>query len=55
MADFLSIMDESKGYYKGEKKELTADELHTRSAYNARNLTQSKLLTDVLPQISQSI
>ncbi|WP_426952432.1 phage tail tape measure protein [Bacillus mycoides] len=47
MADFLSIMDESKGYYKGEKKELTADELHTRSAYNARNLTQSKLLTDV--------
>ncbi|HGN6577957.1 phage tail tape measure protein [Bacillus cereus] len=47
MSDFLSIMDESKGYYKGEKKELTADELHTRSAYNARNLTQSKLLTDV--------
>ncbi|PEA94359.1 phage tail tape measure protein [Bacillus cereus] len=47
MTDFLSIMDESKGYYKGEKKELTADELHTRSVYNARNLTQSKLLTDV--------
>ncbi|PGC48706.1 phage tail tape measure protein [Bacillus toyonensis] len=47
MADFLSVMDESKGYYKGEKKELTADELHTRSAYHARNLTQSKLLTDV--------
>lgn len=47
MADLFSVMDESRGYRQPKKKDMTADEVHQRSSFNARTLTSSKALEQV--------
>lgn len=43
----FDMMDASRGYRKPPKVELTADEMHQRSSFNARKLTDNKALANV--------
>lgn len=49
LADLFIIMDESRGYRR-QREELSEDEVHRRSAFNARQLTSSKTVATVFAQ-----
>jgi TP901 family phage tail tape measure protein len=49
LPELFAVMDESRGYRR-QQENLTADEIHRRSAYTARELTGSRSVATVFAQ-----
>lgn len=47
MADLFSILDESRGYRRPKREELTVDEVHRRAEYNVRSMVNNKEISNV--------